>query len=67
MYEAPRASGRAPDLERTRPTPAGMIALVIWFLFAAVALLVAVTTVSAFSGLTKDLPSTGSLDDIAFQ
>jgi membrane peptidoglycan carboxypeptidase len=67
VYETPRATRRAPDFERTRPGPAGIIALVIWFLFAGIALLLAVSTVSAFSGLTKDLPPPGDLDDIAFQ
>ena len=67
MYETPRATRRAPADERTRPTTGGMFALAIWFLFSIVALLIVVSTVSAFSGLTEDLPSLDELDNIAFQ
>jgi membrane peptidoglycan carboxypeptidase len=44
-----------------------MIALVIWSLFAGIALLFTVATVSAFAGLTKDLPAPSGLENIAFQ
>ena len=67
MYETPRATRRPPAGERTSPTAGGIVAIVIWFLFAGIALLIAVTTVSAFAGLTSDLPKPGDLDKISFQ
>ncbi len=67
LYESPRATRRVPDGQRTRPTAGGNIALVIWFLFAGIALLVAVTTVSAFAGLTSGLAQPGDLDKLSFQ
>ena len=66
LYET-RASRRAPDEPRTRPTAGGTIALVIFFLLAGIALLVAVTTVSAFAGLTSGLAEPGDLDKLSFQ
>ena len=67
MYETPRATRRPLPSERTQPSAAGIIALVIWFLFAGIALLVGVSTVSAFAGLTDNLLPPGKLEDIAFQ
>ena len=68
VRQPPRATRRVPDGRsgRARP-PAAYIALVIWFLFAGIALLIAVTTVSAFAGLTSDLAQPGDLDKLPFQ
>ena len=67
LYESTSAPRRAPDGQRTRPSAGGTIALVIWFLFAGIALLVAVTTVSAFAGLTTCLTEPTDLDKLSFQ
>ncbi len=68
MYDAPRAE-RAPvrDMpQRTSPSAAGWIALAIWAVFAILALLLAVGTVSAFSRLTEGLPPVSAFDSIGF-
>ncbi|MFL5769463.1 MAG: transglycosylase domain-containing protein [Chloroflexota bacterium] len=44
-----------------------MIAVVVWFLLAALALLVGVTVVSAFAGLTSNLVDPTKLDDLPVQ
>ena len=53
-YENPRPTPRQAAV-RTRPSAVGMVAVVIWFLLAGVALLVAAASVNAFAGLTNDL------------
>ena len=55
-YENPRPSRR--PAARTRPSATGFIAVGVWVLLAILALLVGVASVSAFSGLTSDLPPT---------
>ena len=67
VYETPRATRRAPADERTRPTTGGIFALAIWFLFSIVALLIVVSTVSAFAGLTRTCPRLTNSTSIAFQ
>ena len=51
-YENPRPTPRQAAL-RTRPSAVGMVAVVIWFLLAVVALLIAAASVSAFAGLPR--------------
>ena len=64
-YENPRPSRRPPA--RTRPSAAGTIAIAIWVLLAILALLVGVASVSAFSGLTTDLPDPTTLEHLPIQ
>ena len=69
MYESPRATDRAldPDAEAARPSTAGIIAIVVWVLFALVAFLIAAASVAAFGRLTDNLKDPGAFDDIALQ
>ncbi|MEY2503181.1 MAG: penicillin-binding protein, partial [Verrucomicrobiota bacterium] len=68
MYDAPR-EGRGSvreGPERTSPSPAGWIAIVIWAIFAILAFLGAVGVVSAFSRMTQGLPPVSTFDTIGF-
>ena len=66
-YENPRPSKRQTP-QRTRPSAAGMIAIVVWFLLAGLALLIAATAVSAFSGATrKSLDDPTTLNELPIQ
>ena len=67
VYDTPRATQRDRFEERPRPSAAGVIALVVWFMCAAVALIIATASVSAFAGLTSDLDSVDQFDKIGFQ
>src|SRR5688500_4337529 len=68
LYETPRAYRRAPAEDvKTRPSAAGVIALVIWFLCAGVGFLIAVSAVSAFSSLSSNLEPIDKFDDLGFQ
>ena len=65
MYDTPRATRRPPTPPRTGPSPAGILALGIWFALTALGLVLVVSTVSAFSRLTKDLQNPRTLDQVA--
>ncbi|HSL32502.1 MAG TPA: biosynthetic peptidoglycan transglycosylase, partial [Candidatus Limnocylindrales bacterium] len=66
-YDAPGYAPRRPSRdERTRPSAAGMIAVVIWLLFAGIALLATVASVTAFSRLTENLEPVDTFGDIGF-
>ena len=69
MHETPPAALRQPYLERSQPSTAGLIALVIWILFAALAMVLATGTVMAFSKLASDpnLPNPRDLEKLGFQ
>jgi membrane peptidoglycan carboxypeptidase len=67
VYDNPRASDPATDDVAARPSAAGFIALILWFLFAIVAFLIAATSVIAFARLTDNLRDPGQFDDIALQ
>ena len=62
LYENPRDMRRAQTDDPARPTPGGVIALVIFFLLAGIALLITVSTVSAFAGLTSGLSDPTDLE-----
>jgi membrane peptidoglycan carboxypeptidase len=69
VYDAPRSErGSSRDLPpRTSPSAAGWIALVIWALFAILALLLTVGVVSAFSRYTEGLKApTDALKNLSF-
>ena len=69
MYDAPRReAGTRRDLPpRTSPSPAGWIALVIWAMFAILAILLAIAVVGAFSRFTSGLASpSDALKDLTF-
>ena len=65
-YENPRPTPRQAAV-RTRPSAVGMVAVVIWFLLAVVALLIAAASVSAFAGLTEGLDDPTKLNDLPIQ
>ncbi|MEA2548259.1 MAG: hypothetical protein QOE42_857, partial [Chloroflexota bacterium] len=69
MYDSPRP-GRASSRElpaRTAPSAAGWVALIIWAMFAILALLLTVGVVAAFSRYTAGLkPPTDALKDLSF-
>ena len=65
-YENPRPTPRQAAV-RTRPSAVGMVAVVIWFLLAGVALLIGAASVSAFAGLTQGLDDPTKLNDLPVQ
>ncbi|HEX5012836.1 MAG TPA: transglycosylase domain-containing protein [Candidatus Limnocylindrales bacterium] len=48
--------------QRTRPSGAGMVAVIAWFFLAGLALLIAAASVAAFSSITDKLPPPENLD-----
>jgi membrane peptidoglycan carboxypeptidase len=69
VSETPRVNPRQPPPERAQPSTAGLVALVIWVVFAGLGLVLATGTVQAFSKLASDpnLPNPRNLDQLAFQ
>ena len=63
----PRADNRQPRVERDAPSAAGMLALVIWVVFAGLGVVLATGSVQAFSNLAANLPPTENLDKLGFQ
>ena len=67
MDDTPRATPRQPLGERAQPSTAGLIAIVIWILFAALGMILAAGSVMAFSNLADSLDFPKDLDKIGFQ
>jgi membrane peptidoglycan carboxypeptidase len=63
----PRANPRQGRAERNQPSGAGMLAVVIWVVFAGLGLVLATGSVQAFSNLANNLPPTENLDNLGFQ
>jgi membrane peptidoglycan carboxypeptidase len=67
VNEIPRVASRQSPRERTQPSAAGMIAVVIWVLFAGLGFVLAAGSVAAFSSLSANLDPPTDLDKLGFQ
>src|SRR6266550_4709250 len=62
VNETPRVTSRQPPRERTQPSAAGMIAIIIWVLFAGLGFVLAAGSVAAFSNLASNLDPPTEID-----
>jgi membrane peptidoglycan carboxypeptidase len=67
VHETPRVTPRQPPRERSQPSTAGLVAVVVWVVFAALGLVLATGSVVAFSRLASDLDDPHDLDKLGFQ
>ena len=67
VNEIPRVAPRQPPRERIQPSAAGMIAIIIWVLFAGLGFVLAAGSVAAFSSLASNLDPPTDLDKLGFQ
>jgi membrane peptidoglycan carboxypeptidase len=67
VNEIPPVAPRQPPRERTQPSAAGMIAIIIWVLFAGLGFVLAAGSVAAFSSLASNLDAPADLDKLGFQ
>src|SRR4029450_480783 len=65
-YENPRPTRRQAPA-RSRPSNVGMVAVIVWFLLAGLALLVGAASVAASPALTDDLKDPKTLEDATVQ
>ena len=65
--EPSRATPRRPPVERLQPSTAGLVAVLVWVVFAGLGLVLGTGSVLAFSRLADNLPNPRDLENLGFQ